>query len=245
MPFSEQAKHTQPNWELLKEIYKYGGLAGTVPRIIKKLVKPVIQIDRYIFHQRDLSVVNSEHLAQVPLVVRLLATRDAEDFAETFRQSAERVCQRLSAGDQCFIGMVGNQIVHHQWFLVSSTHCHLPVESSGVALVIGPGDVYSYTGYTLPAWRGKGIAANVALVKHRYLKSLGCTRKLSYIRGDNIQAARSFGKVGNWKAERAVYTVRLFRSSRPWIFGAVTDADFSFVRLPSAEAGQWQTVNAS
>jgi len=235
MAFSEQAKQIRSNWDLLKEIYRYGGLSATVLRISKKLVKPVIRIDRYIFHQRDLSVVNSEYLAKVPLVVRQLTMQEAEVFGETFKQSAERVRERLSSGDQCFIGIAGKQIVHHQWFVISSTHRHLPVANTGFALVIRPGDAYAYSGYTLPAWRGKGIAPCVSSVKHQYLKSLGCTRKLSYKRGDNIWSARWTGKFGNWRAERSVYTVRLFRSSRPWIFGARSDEAFSFVRMRSAE----------
>lgn len=235
MNLFQQAASTQSqesSWDRLREVYRYEGLHDVVSRTLKRAVKPIIQIDRYIVHERDLTVANSEITARVPLEVRLLKIGDAEDFAATFMQSAERVRQRLTNGDECIIGIVGNQMVHFQWFLVSSKLCRVPIGEFGLALVIRPGDVYSCSGYTLQDWRGKGIAAEVASVKHQYLRSLGCTRKFSDVRADNVQSSRAFGKVGNWTATRTVWVVRVFRSRRPWIFGTASDQSFCFVRSP-------------
>jgi hypothetical protein len=122
-------------------------------------------------------------------------------------------------------------MLHFEWFLLSSKERYIPFGKTGWALVIPPGDAYSYSSYTLPAWRGKGIAANVAMVKYDYLKMAGCTRKLHHHDRNRIQYVRSSVKPNNLKAKRIVYSVRVLRSKKSWLFGTNTDEAFAFVKM--------------
>lgn len=219
------------NWHLVKTIYRHEGLRRVVFRVLKKLAKPVIQIDRYVFTLRDLILEDAGQQAQVPVTARLLTLEDAECFAVTFNQPPDRVRQRFGEGYQCFVGIVDDQMVHFQWFLGCSTSRNVTFGNSGFAFVLRPGDTYAGGTYTLPSWRGKGIAAKVSLAKFNYLKSCGHTRKVGFHQGVGIQHVRSFARIRKPIAQRNVYIVRVFKLSKAWVFGAKTDEFFAFVRV--------------
>jgi len=231
IPATPVAPRRESNWDRLTEVYRYEGAVSLLTRAVKKFFKSIIQVDQFVFTTRNLSITNSEIKARVPLEIRLLRIEEAEDFAATFNQSVDRIRQRLVEGDQCIFGIVESQMVHCEWFLVAATIHQVPIEQSGLALVINPGDVYSLSAYTLRNWRGNGIAAEVAAVKHQFLKSLGCSRQFTYHRGDNVIGARSFGaKNGrNGGAKRTVWVISFFRSRWRWIFGATSDQSFNLV----------------
>lgn len=137
------------NWHLVKTIYRHEGLRRVVFRVLKKLAKPVIQIDRYVFTLRDLILEDAGQQAQVPVTARLLTLEDAECFAVTFNQPPDRVRQRFGEGYQCFVGIVDDQMVHFQWFLGCSTSRNVTFGNSGFAFVLRPGDTYAGGTYTV------------------------------------------------------------------------------------------------
>jgi GNAT superfamily N-acetyltransferase len=227
------ASSLQSHWHRLAEVYRYEGAHRILVRTVKKVCKPIVEVNRFSFNERNLTITHAPVKARVPLEIRLLRIEEAEDFAEVFNQSVDRIRQRLAEEDQCMLGIVDKQMVHFQWFSVSSKLHHVPVAESGLAIVIKPGDVYISSAYTLRNWRGKGIAAEVAAVKHQYLRSLGCTRKFSYHRVENIMSPRAFTKNGRERsATRTVWVISLFGSRWRWVFGAANDQSFSFVRVP-------------
>src|SRR5262245_33166428 len=113
IPATPVAPRRESNWDRLTEVYRYEGAVSLLTRAVKKFFKSIIQVDQFIFTTRNLSIANSEIKARVPLEIRLLRIEEAEDFAATFDQSADRIRQRLVVeGDQCILGIVESQMVH-------------------------------------------------------------------------------------------------------------------------------------
>jgi GNAT superfamily N-acetyltransferase len=95
----------------------------------------------------------------LPVAVAPLTTEDLDAYRR-FRpdQSSDAVRARLARGDVCLATWHAGRIVQGMW--VSMGRAHLP--DLRCDLYLPPGTAYVRDVYTLPAYRGRGLASSAA-----------------------------------------------------------------------------------
>ena len=137
----------------LRASLRWQGPWITTVRVIKTALKPLIEINRFLFFETDLTQPFAQVEPRIPLEMRLLTPDDIESFAPLFSTrglSREEVQTRLTRGDKCILACSGSELTGFFWLGLSSQW--LP--EIGVRLCLAPGEVYGYDSVTFPAWRG-------------------------------------------------------------------------------------------
>jgi len=128
-----------------------------------------------------------------PSRVSLLGESTIEDYL-AFRADAVRadIQQRWQGGDLCFAAEQDGRIVSACWVgtrrgWTEFLRCEIPLE---------PGDAYLYDAFTLPAYRGSGLAPAVCQAQLRHLSSEGYRRAVRGTVPENRPALRAHAKSG-------------------------------------------------
>lgn len=206
----------------LRESIRWQGPWITLVRVIKTVLKPLIEINRFLFFETDLTKPIVQVEPRIPLEIRFMTPGDIEAFAPLFNTrglSPEEIHSRLTRGDKCILACSDAELAGFCWLGFSSQW----VSEIGVMLCLAPGDVYGYDDVTFPAWRGNRIHPAIILYRSQYARAHGYTRYVSYIRADNPRSLRTVARLGH-RQTKTILAVRLLGRERPILLRGATGA---------------------
>jgi hypothetical protein len=112
----------------------------------------------------------------------VLSPDDLRAYAAFRPQQGEDVARRRFArGDHCLVVWHEGAIVHAGW--AATRRVYIPYLESDMLVI--PGDIYSYDSYTLPAFRGKGLAVAKSILLQTHFRSLGYRRTTAIVAVEN------------------------------------------------------------
>jgi ribosomal protein S18 acetylase RimI-like enzyme len=128
-----------------------------------------------------------------------------------FRPELSRaiVLDRLRSAQACFYARHEGRIVSACWATKQSAW----IEFLGCEFTLAPGEVYVFDAYTVPLYRGQGVAPALCLHQLSHFRQEGLRRAIRATLPENIPALRAHAKSG-------FRTYALLRSLRigPWQF---------------------------
>jgi len=204
-------------WEWIR----WRGPGSFLLAVVRRLLRPIIEIQRHLFVEADMTEPLLPAAARVPLDVRLATLADFEQYEEAFRAggvSLEEARRRHERGDVCIIGLSGAHLAGFNWLTFSSFRA--PELDATVELE--PGDAFGLFIFTLPAWRGKGIHPALASHSDSYLYSHSYKRLLFFIVPQNRQSLKATEKLPNRRRTKTVWAIRLLGMRRPLLVGAAS-----------------------
>jgi RimJ/RimL family protein N-acetyltransferase len=149
---------------------------------------------------RDLELERPRH---PEIRVTALDAADVPALSASDRaMSREEVARRLEEGQRCTLGWWGRELAHHRWDSTSPVH----LSYLGRVLRPGRGDQVVVGIYTVPAFRGRGIAGAVMMDASRRARAVGVSRLVWLAAWWNTRslalaeqfASRVEGTVGYW-----------------------------------------------
>jgi hypothetical protein len=197
----------------LLESFRWQGAGTTFVHVLKIALKPLIEINRFLLFETDLTQPLAPAKASIPLEMRVMTAEDIQAFADLFRArdlDAEIIDQRLARGGKCIRACSGGQLVGFHWLGFSS----LWLSEIGATLRLAPGEVYSYDVVTFPDWRGNRIQPAMGFYARQYARACGCARHLTYVRADNPRSLRALARLA-LKQTKTVWSIRVLGRQRP------------------------------
>jgi len=248
-----------PNY-LRREIastLRYDGISILLWRVLVKLVRPFGWLSIQILFDMDIAVeLKAAHLP-ADLVIREASEADLDAIVDVYLQGEAEAAstddseadqaaptesdeydeyydiylERLRRGEKCFLGFVGNEIVHVNW--TCRTWCEA-IEGHPVILL--PGEVYTTDAVTKPTWRGRGIHEAVLAAMLISAQRDGRDRAYTMTNLTKVSSRKGLRRLG-WKVYGVLlcFVPRIF--DRIWIFRLRGQMDPLFRDLPSLSGG--------
>jgi hypothetical protein len=121
---------------------------------------------RMILLVRPLGAPIPDHRPRLPVDIKILTDEDLPAYSRFQpKQAASLIQTRLTHGEQCFTVWHEGRIAHAA--RVATERVYIPYLHRD--LVLQPGDVYSHSSFTLPAYRSYGLSlARTVYAMHHY-----------------------------------------------------------------------------
>ena len=184
---------------------------------------------RVVWVARPVDRAIPEPAVPLPVAVAPLTTEDLDAYRR-FRpdQSSDAVRARLARGDVCLATWHASRIVQGIW--LSTSRSHLPYLRRD--LLLPPGTAYVPDAYTLPAYRGRGLASSAAARRLCSYRERGFRQFVAMVALENRAGLRLVAKTGyrpigrstclrlgpwqrDWHTIRADQSLRIVSSRRP------------------------------
>jgi hypothetical protein len=148
---------------------------------------------RVVVMERRLDGALPDLTARLPVRMAVLSPDELPQLA-AFRPDLDPdvIRRRLGQGHCCFVAWHEDRIVHAGWAAtreawVDILDCEFPLE---------PGDVYQFDSYTVPAFRGSGVAGARVVWMARYFQAARMRRLFAVVWPRNEGAFRPLEKAG-------------------------------------------------
>jgi ribosomal protein S18 acetylase RimI-like enzyme len=202
------------NFIRIQESFRWQGARTTFVRAVRRTVKPLVEIDRFLFFETDLTEPLAQVKPRIALDMHLMTAGDIERFATLFSAcglNLETIHHRLGRGDECILACSGAELAGFHWLSFPS----LWLSEIGVMLRLAPGsEVYSYNVVTLPAWRGNRIQPAMGVFARQHAQARGYTQHFTCVRADNPRSLRSLARLER-KPTKTIWSIRLLGRQRP------------------------------
>jgi hypothetical protein len=182
---------------------------GLGVRVLRRLLKPLIETGTLTFFVRDLQQDDPTPPSQPGIVVRQLqaADKDALLHGADPGRTWEALRARFDSNDLCFAALdEQGRALHTRW--VTLTGAYLPELDN--YFVPGADAAYAYDAYSRPDARRRGLDAAVRKAVFAAMRARGKRHVYSYARGDNPAGLRAAARLQ--RDAGTVRYVRLFRS---------------------------------
>ena len=148
---------------------------------------------RLLLLERPLDQPIADYTPDLPVDVTMLAQDEVDDYL-VFRPGSTRreIAGRLRSGGMCFVARHQGRIVAAAWVAVQPVW----VPFLGCQIAVTPDEAHVYDKFTLPAYRGHGIANAVRTHHLRYLQRAGLRRATGAVLPENASSLRDDGKGG-------------------------------------------------
>lgn len=103
--------------------------------------------------------------------------------------------RRHRKGDVCLLAEVDRRIAYFSWMCFDAA----TLPGYGVVSPLLPGEAYVNMTYTLPAYRGRGVATAAGLERQRWFRDHGIRRAYGWTRAENRPALKVRDRAG-WRA---------------------------------------------
>ncbi len=125
--------------------------------------------------------------------MEILAEGQADDYV-VFRPEAARarVLARLRGGHRCYVARHADLVVSTSWLATRSASS----EYLQCAIDLAAGDAYLFDAFTLPEYRGQGIAHALCMQQLRDLQQAGYRRAIRATVPENVVALRAHTQMG-------------------------------------------------
>lgn len=163
---------------------------------------------RLLLLERALDQPIADFTPGLPVDVAMLAHDELDDYL-VFRPGTTRrgIAGRLRSGDMCFVARHQGRIVAAAWVTAQP----LWVPFLGCWIDVTPDEVHIYDKFTLPAYRGHGIANAVRTHQMKHLQCAGLRRATGAVLPENLSSLRDDGK-GGFRAYAVLRRIKL----GPW-----------------------------
>lgn len=208
------------------------GVGPASRRLIRRLLSPVVRIDRLIFFVTNLTKPLPRVQARTAVEIRPATPRDFETFAPVFRlMGVDRgeIQSRIARGDVALLALAGEALAHVLWITLVAPE----VSEIGARLMLGPGEACAYEGFTPPEWRGHGIDPAVGSAALEYERSQGCTRHIGWAWASNFASTRTMFKLS--RPTRRIWSIWVVGMRRPVVLGIRGRGSPPLERLPTRE----------
>jgi GNAT superfamily N-acetyltransferase len=119
---------------------------------------------------------------RLPVIIRMITGEDLPAYREfSSFPSTDEIEARFERGHRCFAAFLDGRIVHAGW--VATGRVYVPYLRRDLILL--PGDIYLYNHYTLPEYRGYGLAKARGVHVLRHYQNEGYTRSSGVIAAEN------------------------------------------------------------
>ncbi len=182
-----QALSANTLYRRIHRIARDEGVRGVARRIVGRFYGRIYLLDRSLADPIAPSTV------RIPIVIEMMREEDLLEYADYRRgHNAEAARQFLADGHCAFVARCQGKLVGSLWAAVK------PVLVGEIMsmLLIEPGEVYLFDGFTLPEFRGQGIAPALSAFMLRHYASLGFRRAIRAAVPSNAAALRAHAKSG-------------------------------------------------
>ncbi len=148
---------------------------------------------RLLLLERSLAQPIPDHTPRLPVAFDVLP-RSAADAYAAFRPHAagHGIVDRWDAGHLCFVARDGDRIVSACWVAMRNAW----TDYLGCGVDLTPGDAYLFDAFTLPAYRGHGIALALCMQQLRHLAQAGRRRAIRATVPENAPAVAMHTRAG-------------------------------------------------
>lgn len=153
--------------------------------------------------------VGFQTVSKAEVDVRLAQGGDIPKLARFKTFSAGEAEERLEAGHLCFVAEKNGNIVFYLWVCFNNLY----LNELEMEMRIEPDSAHFYSNYTIPEYRGMGIATIAMARALDYLFQNGVKKIYGLIYSDNIPSQRVVKKTG-FRKMGEVTLIRLFNSRR-------------------------------
>ncbi len=229
------------------ETLRYEGPHFLLWRIVRKCLSPLGTLGLENFFQKDLNKPLRNIRANVELTVTQATESDIEQLATlvkerhgTWKNSErysdldirEMILQRFQRGCKCFVGKVGEDMVHYNWI---SFHWEESVPAARCFIHLRDDEALCNDGFTPEAWRGKSIHTAVNNEMLRFLQKTGYRRGYTTSATQNKSSQKALYRVGwTYSGTMLYFTPR--RADKAWIYCIKGTLDpFVYKQIPVHE----------
>lgn len=192
----------------MTETLHYEGPQYLFLRMMPILVSPLGFIGILNFYQKDLTEPLREIQTNVNLIVRLATPSDIEELITLIKRRyahsrtlewysklgiRDTILRRFQRGCKCFIGKVGEEIVHYNWVFL---HWEETDPGIGRFTHLKNDEALLNDGFTPEEWRGKSIHTAVNNEMLRFLKETGYRRAYTIAGLQGKSAKKGVSRVG-------------------------------------------------
>ncbi len=199
----------------IEKYYRRYGLTGGVLVFAKKmsmrLIRPIIKYDEVVLVKRPLEHAGKKYaiIPEVSLEIVILKEGDYEELRTVSgNRDDDFIRSRMKNGESCYVARHNGRICFYSWVSTGER----VVNCDRKEIPIGKGEIYIRDCFTLPEFRGKGIAPYFYDYISGIFGDRGFKRAVAYVMGENYPSIRSFEKAGFSIYERVSFIKPFFRS---------------------------------
>ena len=228
----------------IRETYRYEGIRFLIWRILTWCLAPFGALYVVWLCKKDLREPLEDFDAKIPVEVVQATEADLETIAAMvarrrsltpsgsgwYRQRGIRgtIIERFKRGDRCFLGKVGQEVVHFNWIFFNRAKPISPVDHH---IELEADEGMCNDGFTEEAWRGKSVHRVVNHQMLRFLKTSGYRTAFTSVGAGDMLAQKALRRIG-WEFPTLMVCVIPRGSTKEWIWqfgGSITKVvDFLF-----------------
>lgn len=176
----------RPTLGSIRHELRYSGLRGLAWNAVERAVRPVAQVGLESICQKDLTGPLSDVSARVEIEISPATESDVDQLVDLVKSNWDgtsefgpyselgfraTILDRMQRGQQCFVAKIGTDIVHYNWIAPDSEEA---IAGTGLIASLAEGrEAVCHDGFTVEAWRGRGIHPAVNNAMLRSLKASG------------------------------------------------------------------------
>jgi GNAT superfamily N-acetyltransferase len=204
----------------VRETLRVEGPVGLIGRVLCRVARAFVCVEHVDFYDHNLSAAPvGTRPSRIDLRCQV-ASRD--DLLEIYRPAldadfgldADELKRRIARSHLALLGIHQDAVVGIVWLAFN----YQAVSEIGRTIVLRPGEVLTYNGFTLPKWRGCGISPALSQFASQVARHRGATRRINWRRVNNGPAVRVAVKLRDRFFAR-VTTVRVLGVSQALVFG--------------------------
>lgn len=190
MKVLKKIRHKSKHWGKIKLIQ----LAGI------RFLQKIIYWEWLLFYIKDIRVQNETQISGEAINFRKAEVVDIQILDQTQFPINENALNDLKAGCECIIGVLQQQVVYFAWI-----NYHQIFEQAVMNFNLSQNQAYIYRVFTLPAFRGYGIAKCGYRFLFDYLKKKDKTECIVAVNFENRPSIHSIVKSGFQKFGQLIY----------------------------------------
>ena len=180
----------------LRSLLRREGLTGILRSLPNKIVTDSFGATRLIVLENTLTGPVKMLPAEPGLVIRRMEESHLKRFREPGSFITERrigdFAARLKSGRRAFIALSAGQVGGYGWL---SRQAEIDARC-GIEISPAEEEGYTYDGFIFPAFRGRGIYAQLLLSSLDWLERAGCRRVYSIVFSDNTPSLNAHSQAG-------------------------------------------------
>lgn len=221
------------------EVIRYDGLIVLLWRLLKMGVQRFGGVELVTLFVKDLDRPIKEAKAPENLSIAIATEADIEPLFELFREQfrdwdssrmkeyQRMVLDRLQRGCLCFLGKMGQEIVHFNWISF-----RWEKSWGGRFMHLKNDEAYCWDGFTSDRWRGRGVHPAVHRHMLEHLRGHGYRKAYTTVNTDNRSSQKTHHIFG-WSTLGVMICFVPRGAAKGWIWTIKGDlGDFLKERIP-------------
>ncbi len=165
---------------------------NSLRQILGAIFKSVFKREIMLVFEKMLAKSCVKIETKIEVDLKLVQDDDFPKIGDKFKKFRTNVGKMFESGNTCIVAEIHGEFVHWTWVAFNEAY----VTEIGRKIRLNSGSAYMYAGYTVPEYRGLGIAPKAMGKILSYLHKRGIKKAYALIRPDNFQALRYTHKVG-------------------------------------------------